>query len=63
MEFDQQRLAVGRVRPRNIIFTVPERNVAFGAKNIGVEIGDPLPAVRRDVEIANGGVKCHGLRG
>src|SRR5215469_11780024 len=34
----------------------PERNVAFGAKNIGVGIGDPLPAVRRDVEIANGGL-------
>src|SRR5262249_44140875 len=32
----------------------PERNVAFGAKNIGVEIGNPLPAVRRDVEIAKG---------
>jgi len=27
----------------------PERNVAFGAKNIGVEIGNPLPTVRRDV--------------
>src|SRR5260370_11556451 len=34
----------------------PEREVAFGAKNIGVEIGNPLPAVRRDVEIANGGL-------
>src|SRR5215471_19283256 len=46
----------------------PERNVAFGAKNIGVAIGNPLPAVRRDVEIAKGGsnvwrhavpVECH----
>src|SRR5262249_516934 len=34
----------------------PERDVAFGAKKIGVEIGNPLPAVRRDVEIANGGL-------
>src|SRR2546430_6056703 len=33
-----------------------ERNVAFGAKDIGIEIGNPLPAVRRDVEIANGGL-------
>src|SRR5262245_24071275 len=45
---------VGHSRATSLLRS-PERDVAFGAKNIGVEIGNPLPAVRRDVEIANGG--------
>src|SRR5215469_18653069 len=39
--------AAGRRRATSFL-RPPERNVAFGAKNIGVEIGNPLPA---DVEI------------
>jgi hypothetical protein len=49
-------LAVGGCGRATSFLRSPERKVAFGAKNIGVEIGNPLPAVRRDVEIANGGL-------
>lgn len=31
----------------------PLRQLAFGAKDIAVEIGDPRTSVRRDIEIAD----------
>ena len=45
--------ADGDSLPGSLLWS-PQNNVAFGAKDIRVEVGDPLPAVRRDVEIANG---------
>ena len=30
-----------------------QAKLVLGAKNIAVEIGDPLPTVRRDIEVAD----------
>jgi len=37
-----------------------QADVALGAEDIAVEVGDPLPAARRDVEIADCGLDMRG---
>ena len=36
-----------------------QANVTFGAEDIAIKIGDPLPSARRDIEVANGLLDVH----